>query len=84
MPVGKLNFVSDEQIVLRLFNNWLDQPVFLANHVSLCNIFSIPLTSTPVENVTFSNSPIESSASLLHGCIIIWPVAKHHIDIVKA
>lgn len=84
MPVIELKILSPIEIIFRLFNDRLDQFILLANHMSLGNILSSPLTCPPIMGIPFTDYPIECSACFFHRSIIVGSMTKNNIHIVES
>lgn len=84
MSEAKLDFLPIEQVIFWLLYNGLDEVVFLADKVSLGNVLSSPLASSPVGCIPSTNQPIECSACFLQRSFIVRPMAENNIYIFKA
>lgn len=80
--VFDLHVLSLQNVVLGLFDHWLDQTELLTNHQSLSYVVLFPLTCSPIEGPALANHPIESFTDLLHWDCVVASVAVDHIDVV--
>lgn len=82
--VLNLNLLTVVEIILSLFNNRLNQPVLLADHVGLGYLVFVPFACTPVVSVAFADYPVKCPTDLLHRRLEVGAVAKYHIHIIKS
>lgn len=81
--VADLQLIAIEEVVLGLFDDWLDEVVLITNVVGLCDFVLVPFTCAPIKDPSLADQPVVGSADLLHRGLGIGPMAEDNIDIVK-
>ena len=75
--------LTNDHIILRLFNNWLYEIKPLTDHECFKYLSSSPVGCSPIMCFSALNNCIKSSAYFFHWSIMIKVMTKYHINIVK-
>lgn len=73
-----------KNVVLGLFNHWLDKIVLLTGIHGLRDLILAPLAGPPVESHALANNPVECPTDLLHWGGRVTSVTVDHIHVVES
>jgi len=72
-----------------VYNQWgtnqrPDQIQLISDPPRIRNLLRGPLASTPIKRPSTLNNMVESAHNFLHGCLPVWTVRVHQVDILES